>query len=177
MASQLHQRKAIHWLLILATMLTLSACGFHLRSAPDLAFKSIFLSMPKNTPLYINLSRQIRLSGVEITSKQAEAEVTLQLLSEKREKKIDALDTSGNVREYALYDRYRFQLVNKDGSVAILPFEIVMHDQITYNPNQDLAKQVEEESLYRAMQQDVVLRLLRRLAAFQPKTSNNDNSQ
>ena len=177
MAFQLHQRTAIYWVLILATVLTLSACGFHLRAAPDLAFKSIYLSMPKNTPLYIDLSRQIRLSGVQIADTQTEADVTLQLLSEKREKKIDALDTSGNVREYALYDHYRFQLVNKNGSMAILPFEIVMHDQITYNPNQDLAKQVEEESLYRAMQQDVVVQLLRRLAAFKPKTGSDENTQ
>lgn len=177
MAFQLHQRKAIHWLLILATVLTLSACGFHLRSAPDLAFKSIYLSLPRNSPMDIDLSRQIRLSGVVVTQTQAEAEVTLQLLSENREKKIDALDTSGNVRQYALYDRYRFQLVNKDGSVAMLPFEIVMHDQITYNPNQDLPKQVEEDSLYRAMQHDVVLQVLRRLAAFKPKAANEENSQ
>lgn len=177
MAFQPHQRKAIHWLLTLATALMLSACGFHLRGAPDLAFKSIYLSLPRNSPMDIDLSRQIRLSGVEVTKKQADAEVTLQLLSEIREKKINALDTSGNVRQYGLYDHYRFQLLYKDGSVAMLPFEIVMHDQITYNPNQELAKQVEEGSLYTAMQHDVVLQVLRRLAAFKPKAANEENSQ
>eukprot|EP01037_Dinobryon_pediforme_P024647 gene24647-26509_t len=120
MAFQFPRNKALQWLLVLLTATMLSACGFQLRGSAKLPFKTVyFAGLDKNTPLGVELMRNIRLSGAEVVDKLADADATLQMLSDIHDKKIEALDTSGNVRDYALYDRFAFQLKDKKGLLLV----------------------------------------------------------
>jgi len=172
MAFQLH--RGASRLLLLLTVLMLSACGFHLRSAPNLPFESIFFEgIGKNTPLGVELRRNMNLSGVSVVDKAKDAEVILQMLADGHERKIEALDTSGNVRVYSLYERFRYQLKDNHGVILIPPAQILIKRSITYDPNQELAKQTEEGLIYREMQRDIVQQLLRRLAAAKLKPGSD----
>src|SRR5450830_1734254 len=109
MAFQLPRNKAFQWLLVLLTAATLSACGFQLRGSANLPFKTVyFAGIDKNTPLGIELMRNLHLNGAEVVGNATDADVTFQVLADGHERKIEALDTSGNVRDYALYDRFVF---------------------------------------------------------------------
>lgn len=164
MPFQLHRSKALQWSLMLLMAVALSACGFHLRGPANLPFKTIYLGFPGSSPLGADLKRYIRASGVEVVDRQADAQAVLQVLADTREKKILTLNTDGRVREYSLYQRFNFLVKDKKGAIIVPPAEIVLKRDITYDENQELAKQAEEVLLYRDMQNDLVQQILRRLS-------------
>jgi len=165
MPFQLHRRKALQWFLMLLAAVMLSACGFHMRGPAQLPFKSIYLGFSGNSSLGTELKRYIRASGVEVTDKATEAEAVMQVLANATEKKILTLNSNGQVREYSLYQRFSFLVKDQTGKVTIAPIQIVLKRDVTYDPNQELAKQAEEVLLYRDMQSDLVQQILRRLSA------------
>lgn len=165
MPFQLHRRKALQWFLMLLAAVMLSACGFHMRGPAQLPFKSIYLGFSGNSSLGTELKRYIRASGVEVTDQATEAEAVMQVLANTTEKKILTLNSNGQVREYSLYQRFSFQVKDQAGKVTIAPIQIVLKRDVTYDPNQELAKQAEEVLLYRDMQSDLVQQILRRLSA------------
>ena len=55
---------------------------------------------------------------------------------------------------------------DRDGQPLLAPTEIVLRRDITSSDIEVVAKQQEEELLYREMQSDLVQQLLRRLAAI-----------
>lgn len=152
------------WLLVLVALL-LSGCGFHMRGAPDLPFKSIYLDMPDTSSLYTELSRNLRAGGTIIATDPKEAEAVLNVLSDRRDKKILTLNTFGRVREYALYQNFNFAVKDGKGVTLVPPTEISLKREITYNEQQELSKQAEETLIYRQMQSDIVQRILRLIAA------------
>lgn len=158
-------RLPLQWFLMLAAAVMLSACGFHMRGPAQLPFKSIYLDFKGNSSLGTELKRYIRASGVEVTDQAGSAEAVLQVLADGRDKKILSLNTNGQVREYSLYQRFSFQVKDPAGKVLIAPATITLKRDITYDANQELAKQAEEVLLYRDMQSDLVQQILRRLSA------------
>jgi LPS-assembly lipoprotein len=153
------------WLLLLGVTLALSACGFHLRGKANLPFKSIYLNVPVNSALGLQLKRYLKASGIVVTDDAKTAEAIFQLLADTQEKKILTLNTVGLVREYVLYKRTRFVVTDASGQVLVPPSDIVLKRDISYNEQQELAKQAEEVILYNDMQADTVQQILRRMSA------------
>ncbi|MCA1325339.1 LPS assembly lipoprotein LptE [Herbaspirillum sp. alder98] len=161
-----HNSKRIaQWLLSITVVMLLTACGFHLRGAADLPFKTIYLGFSPNSTVGVELRRNIRASGGEVVDKADQAEAVLKVLADTRDKQVLTLNTNGRVREYALFQRFTFSVADPKGVVLIPPTAIVLRRVITYDENQELAKQAEEVLLYRDMQSDLVQQILRRLAA------------
>jgi LPS-assembly lipoprotein len=78
------------------------------------------------------------------------------------------LDATGQVREYVLYYIFLFKVDDGKGRDFIPPTRITLKRDISVDNNTILAKQAEEDLLYRDMQSDLVQQLLRRLAAVKP---------
>lgn len=154
------------WLLLLSVAVALSACGFHLRGKPNLPFKSIYLNVPVNSPMGLQLKRYLKASGIVVTDNKKDAEAIFQLLSESQEQKILTLSTVGQVSEYVLYKRATFSVTDPKGKVLVPPSEIVLKRNISYNEQQALAKQAETVLLYNDMQTDLVQQILRRMEAI-----------
>lgn len=158
----------------LSMTVALSACGFHLRNSVlgnDLPFKSIYISISKTSSLGAELRRNIRGSGeLEIKENPEEAEATLDLLTETRDKVILSVNSQGRVREYVL--RYTATIRVKDNKNRILlaPTTIALKRDLSYNESDVLAKESEEAVLYRDMQSDLVQQILRRVAAIKTKS-------
>ncbi len=165
------KRRALHVLLI-ATAVLLSACGFQLRGSNNqasLPFKTIYLGFPESSLLGAELKRNIRASGKTSVAAEAKtAQVVLEVLSETREKAVLSLNSQGRVREYTLYYKLRFQVKDSKENELLVPTEIVLKRDISFNEAQVLAKEKEEELLYRDMQSDLVQQILRRLTAIKP---------
>jgi LPS-assembly lipoprotein len=165
MPSFRHSKRPAQWLLAVAASLLLAACGFHLRGAADLPFKTIYLGFSPNSAVGVELSRNIRASGVTVVDDPKQAEAVLRVLTDTRDKQVLTLNTNGRVREYALFQRFTFSVTDAKGAVRIPPTAITLRRVITYDENQELAKQAEEVLLYRDMQSDLVQQILRRLSA------------
>lgn len=152
-----------------AAALTLAGCGFELRGAPDLAFRSLYVNAGDASPIGNELKRNLRSLGaltlVEDPTQLSGAEAVLDFLTEAREKTVVGVNTSGQVREFQLRSRLQFRLRTPQGKELIAPTELLLQRDISFNESAVLAKEAEEGLMYRDMQSDIVQQLLRRLAA------------
>ena len=153
-------------LLSLGAAALVGGCGFQLRKAPEFAFKSIYVGGTPSASLSKELKRTIAFNGtVSVADTPTSAQVLLDVLSEQREQIVVGLNASGQVREFELRIRLRFKLRTPDGKELIPDSEIVQQQDISYNESAALAKESEEQLLYRSMQTEIVQQLMRRLAA------------
>jgi LPS-assembly lipoprotein len=155
-------------LTLLAT-LALTACGFELRRAPVLAFKSIYAGFAEASGLGNEFKRAISASGqVRVVRDLREintADVVMEVLQDQREKTVVALNSAGQVLEFQLRLRLRFRLRTPAGKELLPETEILQQRELSFNESAVLSKDAEELLLYRDMQSDIVQQLLRRLAA------------
>ena len=158
---------------LLLMLLTLGACGFHLRGSlpSDVAFsfKSLYLKAPGETPFVTDLRRALNVSKITLTPTSDKAELVLEVISEQSSKQILSLSSSGRVQEFQLI--YRVSLRAFDSKqVDWLPTEEIMLTRIlAYDDAQVLAKEQEEALLYRDMRGDAVAQTIRRLGRAKPQ--------
>lgn len=148
-------------------MLGVSGCGFALRRAPALNFRSIQLhGFAARSPLAEELRMTLNASRTTVVVESlVQAQVVLEALADAREKSVVASTAAGQVRELQLRLRLRFALRTPDGRELIAPSEILLSRDMSYSETAALAKEQEEAALYRAMQTDIVSQVMRRLAA------------
>jgi len=153
--------------LLLGAAVTLSGCGFALKGAPELSFKTIQLSgFSARSPLAVELRSQIEASATtRVVENPSEAQVVLQALSETREKVVVAQTAANQIREFELRLRFNFRVRSGAGKDLITDSEIVQRRSLTYTETTALAKEQEEAFLYRSMQNDIVSQVLRRLGS------------
>ena len=163
------QRRALLSLTASAAALSLAGCGFQLRKAPDYAFTTLFSGLPESSPLGVELRRSLestRKVKVITDGRQIkDAQVILDVLGDQREKQVLSRNATGQVREFQLRVRFRFKLRTLAGKELIPETEILQQRDISFNESAVLAKEAEENLLYRDMQSDIVQQVLRRLAA------------
>ena len=157
--------------MMLASVLLLSACGFHLRGASEFPFQTIYVAGSETTPFGSALRRNLKSQkSITLTSDAKDAGVILDILSERPEKVILSLTVRGFVREYTLNSYLTFQVRNGSGEnqekLLVPPTTIVVSRVISYNENVVLSKAVEEAALYKDMQGDLVQQIVRRLSAL-----------
>ena len=151
---------------VLVAALALAGCGFQLRQAPTFAFETIYVNAAPSSPLARELRRALTSGGnVSLAAAPAAAGVILDVLSEPREKVVVGLNATGQVREFQLRIRFRFKLRTSQGRELIGESEILQQRDISFTESAALAKEAEEQLLYRDMQSEIVAQLLRRLAA------------
>jgi LPS-assembly lipoprotein len=152
--------------LLLGAAALLAGCGFELRRAPPMPFQTIALEgFPPRSPLADELKRQLGASA-RVVEAPAQAQVVLRAISDERTKSVVASTSAAQVREFQLKLRFNFSARTPGGKELIAPAELLLTRDLSYSETAALAKQQEETELYREMQSDVVLQVLRRLAAI-----------
>ena len=167
----MNSSRFFHALVLVLCGLVLTACGFHLRGAQKLPFSSIYLAMDPYADFTAAVKRQINASGsAKVVSKVEEAEVRMQVVRNDQQKEILTLNSSGTVREYLLKRHFAFRLVGKDGGEIAPLNEIQITRDVSFSDSQALAKEQEEQLLYRDMDTDLIQQLMRRLASARLNT-------
>ena len=149
----------------LAAVALAAGCGFQLRGATRLPFRTLYL--PSATPLGLELRRALRNSGAQLVERADAAEAVLDLPIDVREREILAFSSTGRPREYQLRLRQRFRLYDTRGRELIPATEITLRREIIVNDLQVTTRAEEEAILYRDMQADAVQQILRRIGAVQ----------
>ncbi|MGH6646386.1 LPS assembly lipoprotein LptE [Aquabacterium sp.] len=168
----------------------LAGCGFELRRAPHMSFKSVQLSgFAANSPLAAELAKALEDAGVSVVESTAVAaaqqnlpaavaasnpriltsHVVLEALSDTREQAVASITAFSQVRDISLRTRFRFRLTRADGSDIIVPTELLLTSDLPYNEKDALAKIDESAAMHRAMQTDIVQQVMRRLAVVRPE--------
>jgi LPS-assembly lipoprotein len=152
--------------LLVSSAGVLAGCGFELKRAPELRFRTLQLKgFPARSPLAAELKTQIESSAAtRVVETASEAQVVLLSLAEAREKSVVAQTAANQIREFELRYRFRFELRSASGKELIPESEILLRRSLTYTEAAALAKEQEEAFLYRAMQTDIASQVLRRLA-------------
>lgn len=144
--------------------LLLASCGFQLRGQAALPFESIYVQTDGPSSFASQLARAVRAgSQTRVTDNPQDAQVTLQIIAEGRERAILSLSGSGRVREITLRYRVSYRLYDRKNKEHIPPSEILLRRDLSYSDTDVIAKEQEEALLYRDMQSDAVQQLVRRL--------------
>lgn len=148
---------------LLVLILSLAACGFQLRGNAALPFESLYIEGGQD--IVVDLQRAIRPTATQVMANAKDAQATLQILSEEREKRILSLDSAGRVSEFRLLYRVSFRVIDNKARSLMGAQQIELRRDITFNDSQTLAKESEEALLYRDMQIDAVQQIIRRMGA------------
>jgi len=144
----------------------LVACGFHLRGEAHYAFDSVFVNAPPGAPLTTELRRSIEGAGTaKLAAKAPEAQVVLELNSVDDSKQILSLSAGGKVREFLLTKRILFRVHDNEGNDWLPTSEVLVRRTYTYNDTEALAKEAQEQRLWKEMQADAVQQIVRRMQA------------
>ncbi len=145
----------------------LAGCGFQLRQTPPLPMRSIALvGFSKSSPLAVALKQELERAGVALRDNPAQAETVFDALGDAREKTVAASTAAGQVREVQLRVRLRFRVATPSGQLLLPASDLLLTRDMSYNETAALAKQQEESLLYRAMEDDIVAQVLRRLSSI-----------
>jgi LPS-assembly lipoprotein len=147
----------------------LAACGFRLRGSARFAYGTLHLAAA--TPLAEELRTVLRANGLQVFGPQdppERAQVVLLITGEQRARVVVSRTSNGQVRELQLRLSVRVSARSARGDDLITDLLMEQQREVSYNETAALAKEAEEEFLFRDMQSDLAQQLVRRLATLQP---------
>ena len=142
----------------------LVACGFHLRGEAHYSFDTLFLNSPPAQPLTTDLRRSLEgIGSAQLVASPETAQVILDIASVENNKQILSLSGGGKVREFLLTKRVLFRVRDSAGNDWLPTSEVLVRRSYTYNDTEALAREAQEQRLWREMQDDAVAQIVRRL--------------
>jgi LPS-assembly lipoprotein len=156
--------------LFLAALLALelAGCGFQLRGTAEVPFETLYVP-GANAGIALDLKRNLEAgTRARVVNDPQAAQAVIQFTEEAREREILSLTGTGRVREFQLRYRVRWRVHDGKGGEFVPQNTIQLTRDITFNDAEILAKEQEEQLLYRDMQADMVQQIIRRLAAAKP---------
>jgi len=152
-------------ILTLVLALLLAGCGFRLRGTAEVPFESVYVP-GATSGIALDLKRNIQAgTKARVVDDPKAADAVLQFTEETRQKEILSLTGTGRVREFQLRYRVGFRVHDGKGTEYVPPSTIQLTRDVTFNDTEILAKEQEEQLLFRDMQTDMVQQIMRRLAA------------
>jgi LPS-assembly lipoprotein len=130
-------------------------------------FQTLYL--PASTGgIALELKRNIQAgTSAKVVEDPNQAEALLQFVSEARDKEILSLNAAGRVREFRLRYRVAFRVHDAKGADYVPLSTLELTRDVTFSDAEVLAKEAEEQLLFRDMQSDMVQQIMRRIAAAQ----------
>jgi len=146
-------------------MTLLAACGFQLRGDAPTGLDTVFISNDTPSLVAVDMRRTLAASKTRITKTATEAQAHVRITSENREKTIFTINTAGRVYEYRLrlLVNYQVSVPGQDDPI-VPPSQIDINRVVTYSESAPVAKEAEEQLLYRDMVSEASGQILRRIA-------------
>lgn len=149
--------------------LPLAGCGFAPRGRPSFAFERLALTgFAARSPVRDALQRQIERLPLRLVDR-SQAQVVLDMQRESHGKSAVASTAAGQVREWQLVLELQYRLVTAADELLLPSTSLRLTRDLSTTESQALAKEQEEAGLRRAMEQEAVGLLMRRLAAVKPR--------
>jgi len=151
--------------LLLAALVLLAGCGFKLRGTAEVPFQTLYIP-GSSGGIALDLKRSIQAgTAARVIDDPKQADAILEFSEESREKDILSLTGTGRVREFQLRYRVGWRVHDGRGGTYVPQNTIQLTRDVTFNDAAVLAKEAEEQLLFRDMQTDMVQQIMRRLAA------------
>ena len=144
---------------------SVAGCGFRIRGTAEVPFDTLYLP-GATSGIALDLKRYIQAgTNARVVDDPAKADAIMQFTEEARQKEVLSLTGTGKVREFQLRYRVGFRVHDGKGIDFVPQSLIQLTRDVTFNDTEILAKEQEEQILFRDMQTDMVQQILRRLAA------------
>ena len=154
--------------LLAAACLALAACGFRLRGTADVPFETVYVE-GANSGIALDLRRSIQAgTKARVIDDPKRAQAILAFTQEGRDKQILSLTGTGAVREFRLRYVVGFRIHDGKGRDYVPNSVVTLTRDVSFNDTDVLAKETEEQLLFRDLQNDMVQQIMRRLAAAKP---------
>lgn len=160
------RRNILKALLGMSLAAGLAGCGFQLRGQSQLPFTSAYVDAKSESVLAGRL-RQSLASQDKLAARAEGAPVRITLADESRTKTILALSGGGKVREFRIAYQLKLLVADGAGKELIAPYEILLNRDFSFSDAEILSKEAEEAALNRAMEQEALRQILRRLSYIQ----------
>ncbi len=151
--------------LALLVALSLAGCGWHPRGSQDLSLQMRQLRLVTPQPdaaLAEQLRRALQAAGVELVD-AAGTGLSLHLGDEQRVLRKVSLDRDARSAEQEMRVSVAFDLRNADGAVVFGPRTATASRVYAFDPNSIIAKQDEENLIYKELLDNVVAQVFRQL--------------
>jgi LPS-assembly lipoprotein len=149
----------------LALLLASAAgCGFRIRGTAEVPFDTLYLP-GATSGIALDLKRYIQAgTNARVVDDPAKADAVMQFSEETRQKEVLSLTGTGRVREFQLRYQVVFRVHDGKGAEYVAPTTLLLTRDMSFSDAEVLAKEAEEQLLFRDMQADMVQQMLRRLA-------------
>ncbi len=153
--------------LVLLVLPVLAGCGFQLRGTADVPFSAVYIPSA-GTGIALDLKRHVQAgTNAKVVDDAKQADAIVEFTHETREKEILSLTAAGRVREFRLRYRVGVRVHDGKGRAYVPPTSLELTRDVSFNDAEVLAKEAEEQLLFRDMQADMVQQVMRLLAAAQ----------
>ena len=151
-------------LLLVFLLAVLTSCGFRLKGTAELPFDTLYL--PASGGIGLDLKRNIEAgTNTKVIDRPDGAQAVLEFLQEARQKEILSLSANARVREFRLIYVVSFRVHDGKGREYLPTATLQLARDFTFNDAEILAKETEEQLLYREMQADMVRQIMHRLSS------------
>ena len=167
------QKRVSQLLIVVLLSALLASCGFHLRGNIPLSegLKVMYLNAPEGS-FKDELSRVLTKAGATITESKAGADVVLRVTKVDTDRTVGTLDDTGKANSYNLRLRVRYVLKDLNGKNIRKPSTIRESRRYNFDPEFVIESESEEAELLEDMEQDIALRIVRKLSTitdYQPE--------
>lgn len=154
-------------LMLLSVLMTgLAACGFHLRGQQELAaeYKRVYIQGNVSSILARNLRQAIGRSGGGVVEDITRASAIVFIQKETLDKRVLSVGGTARAREYEIHYSLKVSVRRPDGGIIMSMDGLELSRDFSFNENDILGKEREENNLTRDMQHEAAQIILRRLA-------------
>ena len=147
----------------------LAGCGFRPRGRFSVPFKTICLAMSDQLPLTHEIRRHLEAeTSAVVVDREKDAEAILSVVRQSRSRNVQTYNDLGDAREYRLGYDITFRLVSPDGYEFLPPTTLSARRDLPYTMRNYLSREVEEATLYRDIEADIAVQLIRRIESVKP---------
>lgn len=150
------------------SLLWLTACGFHFRTAPDFPADMAVTHIQTNdrySLFYRELVSTLRRNDIVLSEDAAKARTVIRIFSDETGRRTLTVTARNVPAEYEVWYRVTFS-VDVNGSEAVPFEELVLTRDYPFDETQVLGKANEEQLIMQAIARDLVGLVSRRLAAI-----------
>ena len=162
--------RKLQLLTIITVVLTITACGLHLRSQNQLPAKLHIVYLHSINPYgsFESTFRQtLRSAGVRVVKSREQAPVSINIIRAKFTHTVPALGGSTLARTYTFNAVVIYDLTNNKGKLLLPQQTVTSSRSLTLNANQLLESNDQAALLQREMTRELINKLFNRLSSDQ----------
>lgn len=153
--------RLIHLTLLLATAITISACGWQVRgwqTAPSTLEELELIAEDRYAPLTLSVLDVLQQRGID---NHKQAPLKLQLGMEKLSKRTVAVTSIGSPSQYEMSLSVTYRYYHAGETPQTTPSTASVHRVFDFDPSNTVAKTEEENTLLAEMRRELAHRILR----------------